>query len=262
VREAFDRTHEQVKTIAADIDDSRPWLAVAADDGAVDDLDTDSVAALYRAAGEAARADLSAERLVAVPWTSSTDEWRFVPGDSDAERLFGTLDSAVVSIHAHGAYGDRVRSLYQAHNAHAVRRERHTSMCSDGWRLYVEQLLETDDLLPDDHATLRLLQLKLLAIARAQADIGIHTHRMTEAESVTLLMERVGLTRAAAEREVLAVIDDPGSGLGYVGLMEITRLRDEMKNARGAAFSLADFHEQFLKIGPLPLALVRAALLP
>src|SRR5260221_14745781 len=135
-------------------------------------------------------------------------------------------------------------------------------MSTEGWRLYVEQMMEAHALLPDDHPMLRFLQLRLLAIARASADIRLHTHRMTEAQAVAFLIERVGLTRAAAEHEIAAVIDDPGSGLGYVGLTEITRLRDDVRQARGRAFSLTEFHEHLLKIGPLPLPLARAALLP
>jgi hypothetical protein len=264
MRQELERTQEQLENVAADIDDTRPWLIVAADagDNVIDDIDADKVSALYLSAGEAARADLDAERLVAVPWASSRDEWRFAPGDSAGERLFGALDPAVVSIHAYAAYGDRLRALYQAHNASAVRRERPASTYTEGWRLYVERMLDEHDLLPDDHATLRFLQLRLLAIARASADIGLHTHRMTEAQAVVFLIERAGLTRAAAEREIASIIDDPGSGLGYAGLMEIRRLRDDLQQARGGTFSLTDFHEQLLTIGPLPLALVRAALLP
>jgi uncharacterized protein DUF885 len=260
----FARTQEQLENLAADVDDARPWMKVAGDggDNVIDDIDGDKVAALYLAAGEAARANLDAERLVAVPWTSSLHEWRFAAGHSAGETLFGKLDPAVVSIHAYAAYGDRIRALYQAHNTSAARRERRVSTYTEGWRLYVEQMMEAHDLLPDDHTTLRFLQLRLLAIARASADISLHTHRMTEAQAVAFLIERVGLTRAAAEREIAAIIDDPGSGLGYVGLTEITRLRDDVEKARGGAFSLTEFHEQLLKIGPLPLALARAALLP
>ena len=230
-------------------------------DNAVDDIDADKVAALYRTAGETARANLDAKQLVAVPWTASLEDWRFTAGDSTPESLFGTLDPAVVLIHAHAEYGDRVRALYQMHNASAVRRERSAATFTDGWRLYVEQLLEQHELMPDDRATLRLLQLRLLAIVRAAVDIGIHTHKMTDAQALSFLTDRVGLTKAAAEREIAATIDDPGSGLGYLGLTEITRLRDDVQNARGGAFSLTDFHAQLLKIGPLPLTLVRAALL-
>jgi hypothetical protein len=264
IRQEFERTQQQLRDVAAEIDDTRPWLSVAADAGgnAVDDIDADTVAALYRTAGETARTDLDEARLVAVPWTASLDDWRFTPGDSAGETLFGTLDPAVVSIHAHAEYGDRVRALYQMHNASAVRRERRALTYTAGWRLYVEHLLEEFELMPDEHATLRLLQLRLLAIVRAAADLGIHTHRMTEAQALAFLTERTGVTKAAAEREIAAIVDDPGSGLGYLGWSEIAKLRDDLKKARGGAFSLADFHERLLKAGPLPPALVRAALLP
>jgi hypothetical protein len=261
-RREFERTQEQVRNAAAAIDDSRPWQTVAGDlgDDAVDESDEDAVTALYRDASETARAHLDATRFVAVPWSEGLAEWRF-PKSEAAERLFGTLDPAVVSIRAHAAYGDRVRALYQQHNASAVRRARSASTFTGGWQLYVEQLLEGKALVPDARATARLLQLRLLAIVRVAVDIGIHTHRMTDAQALSFLTDRVGLTKAAAEQELAASIDHPGSGLGYLGLSEITRLRDDVQQTRGGAFSLTDFHERLLKAGPLPLTLVRAALL-
>jgi len=85
---------------------------------------------------------------------------------------------------------------------------------------------------------------------------------MTDAQALSFLTDRVGLTKAAAEQELTAVAEDPGSGLGYLGLTEISRLRDDVRQASGDGFSLADFHERLLKAGPMPLTLVRAALLP
>jgi hypothetical protein len=262
----LERTQEQLEDAAAEVDDSSSWLTVAGDQGdtAVDDIDADTVTALYRAAGETARTHLDAARFVAMPGPGKEDalaDWRFANGETEAERLFGTFDPAVVLIRAHAAYGDRVRAIYQRHNASAVRRERSASTFTDGWRRYVEQMLEEQKLVPDDRAALRLLQLRLLAIARVAVDIGLHTHRLTDAQASSLLTARVGLTKAAAEREIASSIDDPGSGLGYLGLTEITRLRDDVHKARGGAFSLADFHERLLKTGPMPLTLVRTALL-
>jgi hypothetical protein len=262
-RREFERTQEQLKNAAAAMDDSRSWLAVAGDTGGteVDELDDDAVTEVYRAGGETAREHLDASTLVAVPWTDAIAGWRFAKGEPAAESLFGTLDPAVVSIHADAEYGDRVRALYQMHNPSAVRRAHGAATFTGGWRLYVGQLLEGKMLASGDRVALRLLQLRLLAIVRVAVDIGIHTHRLTDAQALSFLTDRVGLTKAAAEKALAAAIDDPGSGLGYLGLTEITRLRDDVQKANVATFSLTNFHERLLSAGSMPLTLVRATLL-
>jgi uncharacterized protein (DUF885 family) len=46
-----------------------------------------------------------------------------------------------------------------------------------------------------------------------------------------------------------------------LGKLEILRLRDDYKKQLGAAYSLQKFHDAFLAQGPLPLPLIRQALL-
>jgi uncharacterized protein (DUF885 family) len=46
-----------------------------------------------------------------------------------------------------------------------------------------------------------------------------------------------------------------------VGKVQILALRDEVRKAMGSRFDLAQFHEQLLGIGTLPLCLVREELM-
>ena len=41
----------------------------------------------------------------------------------------------------------------------------------------------------------------------------------------------------------------------------ILKLRDDYKAKKGAQFSLQDFHDTFIHLGPLPLPLMRRAML-
>ena len=41
----------------------------------------------------------------------------------------------------------------------------------------------------------------------------------------------------------------------------ILKLRDDYKAKMGAAYTLQGFHDAFIKVGPLPLPLIRRALL-
>ena len=52
----------------------------------------------------------------------------------------------------------------------------------------------------------------------------------------------------------------PGQALCYmVGMIEIEKARDAMRDREGAAFSLRDFHDRVLAVGQLPLPSFRRA---
>jgi uncharacterized protein (DUF885 family) len=51
------------------------------------------------------------------------------------------------------------------------------------------------------------------------------------------------------------------SGYYTMGKLMILKLRDDYKATQGASYSLQNFHDTFLKLGPLPLPLVRRAML-
>jgi uncharacterized protein (DUF885 family) len=46
-----------------------------------------------------------------------------------------------------------------------------------------------------------------------------------------------------------------------MGKLMILKLRDDYKAKLGAGYTLQGFHDAFLKLGPLPLPLVRRAML-
>jgi uncharacterized protein (DUF885 family) len=46
-----------------------------------------------------------------------------------------------------------------------------------------------------------------------------------------------------------------------LGKLEILKLREDYRKARGAAFTLQDFHDNFLKQGYPPIKIVRRAML-
>ena len=115
---------------------------------------------------------------------------------------------------------------------------------------------------PDPKIQLRQLQLRLWRNARVIYDVGMQTGRMTRAEAITLMTDRVGFLRWAAESEVDSALARPGYFIGYfMGMSEILKMRDEYRRARGSAFTLKEFHDRLLRIGSMPPALVREVLL-
>jgi uncharacterized protein (DUF885 family) len=77
-------------------------------------------------------------------------------------------------------------------------------------------------------------------------------------EAVAQMMERVQVDRSHAEAEVRRYCAEPAYQLCYaVGRREIRSLRDAYRAARGADYSLREFHDTVLSYGGLPVSLMR-----
>lgn len=196
-------------------------------------------------------------------------EWHINPFDPawDAVRQRDYLtehDWGVIYVTApHETYGGHhVQILYQVQNPRRLRQRQSTSMFSEGWGLYNEQVFQETGFLPNERLHLRQLQLRLWRNARVIYDVGMQTGRMTRDEAITLMTDRVGFLRWAAEAEVDSALARPGYFIGYfMGMSEILKMREEFKQRRGSAFTLKDFHDRLLRIGSMPPALMREALM-
>jgi uncharacterized protein (DUF885 family) len=196
-------------------------------------------------------------------------EWHinpFLPEWDEARKRDYLLehDWGVIYVTApHETYGGHhVQIVYQMHHPRRLRQRQSTSMFSEGWGLYNEQLFQETGFLPSPRLHLRQLQLRLWRNARVVYDVGLQTGRMTRDEAVALMTDRVGFLRWAAEAEVDSALARPGYFIGYfMGMSEILKMRDEYRARRGAAFTLREFHDRLLRIGSMPPDLVREALL-
>lgn len=173
-------------------------------------------------------------------------------------------DYGVIIVTApHETYmGHHIQGLYQMHNPSKLRRANGISIFSEGWGLYNEQLMRETGFFPNDRIVLRQLQLRLWRNARVVWDVGIHTGKMSYEEAISLLSDRVGFQRWAAQLEVDASAKDPLYRIGYfMGMIEILRMREEFHQHMGDKFTLSDFHERLLKVGNMPPSLMRKGLM-
>ncbi len=173
-------------------------------------------------------------------------------------------DYGVIMVTApHETYaGHHIQGLYQVNNPRQLRRENSISIFSEGWGLYNEQLFRETGFFPNDKILLRQLQLRLWRNARVIYDVGLHTGKMTYDDAVKLMVEKVGFLPWASQLEIDSSCASPGYFIGYfTGMMEILRMREDYKKKMGDAFTLSDFHEKLLKIGSMPISLMREALL-
>lgn len=152
------------------------------------------------------------------------------------------------------------------------------SMATEGWGLYAEELMAEPT--PgraygfyDPGEYLFMLQGQLLRAVRVRVDVGIHTGQMTFDEAVDYFAEHVTFypaarQRAAADSVAKAVFEDaeraiyryskwPTQAITYnLGKVAIADLRAtlERDNPR---FDARAFHEQFMRMGTIPLAYFR-----
>lgn len=287
----FDRTVDELEAAANTIDPAKKWQTIATEAGAAAPPDASQPLRAYQEAILAARARLTAGNLIPVPWNERVDvvpaakslqdrayapaysgatlrstdnpligQWQIHHDDAVPAAFFGEQDTTVATVTAYAAYAEHALALYRLHNASRLRRALGSAMLDEGWGLYAEQLAQETGAFQDKRLHLRQLQLRLFAVARVLVDVGLHTRRMTELQATTLLTERLGLVKPAADLEIAAVADRPGAHVGYIGLVELLRLRDDAQGQLGDKFSLSAFHERLLKIGAMPPTLVRAAL--
>jgi len=169
---------------------------------------------------------------------------------------------SVIALHE-GYPGHHLAQVYANRNPRRLRRRGGNTYYGEGWALYAEHWMARSGLFdgnPDGQ--LGQLQMRLWRTARVIIDPSLHTGAMTYEQAVRFFMDEVGLERSAAEAEVNRFTTWPTQAPSYiVGWLEIERLKRDVQQAQGARFSEKDFVEKVLEAGPLPLALLRRAVL-
>jgi len=300
-QQQFDLTVHELELVAKKIDPSKTWQQLAAEIKQ-DYPDPAREIEVHQEWVNKAREHILAKKLIPIPWKERVDvvpraeylrktsyygnfsnassrppaadgtligQWQINPFDADWDQktkqdYLLEHDWGVIIVTApHETYGGHhVQGLYQMHNPRKLRRTQSISIFSEGWGLYNEQLMQETGFFPNEKIHLRQLQLRLWRNARVVWDVGIHTGKMTYEQAVSLLADKVGFLRWAAELEVDGSAEAPGYRIGYfMGMSEIVKMREEFKQRMGSRFTLSDFHERLLKIGSMPPALMREALM-
>ncbi|WP_422747265.1 DUF885 domain-containing protein [Mycobacterium sp. WMMD1722] len=133
---------------------------------------------------------------------------------------------------------------------------------SEGWAHYCEQMMLDEGLHAED-PRYRLAQIQdaLLRDVRFIAGIEMHTRGMTVDQATDLFVAEAFQPRSVAESEAKRGTSDATYGYYTMGKLMILRLRDDYRQKMGDDFSLKTFHDEFVKLGPLPVPLIRKAML-
>jgi uncharacterized protein (DUF885 family) len=149
------------------------------------------------------------------------------------------------------------------HLADEIRRQHGDGVFVEGWALYGEEMLMRTGLYPENSPSQgQILRLSRYRSARIGVDVNLHTGKWTFDQAVQYFMEAGGLDREAAEGEAAGAASSPTQKISYiVGKWQIMNLLGRYRDKAGANFRLGQFHDDLIKNGSLPLAIVEWILL-
>lgn len=128
----------------------------------------------------------------------------------------------------------------------------------EGWALYTESLGKELGLYTDPYQYMGALGDEAHRAIRLVVDTGIHTGKLTREEAIDYMVANEAISTDGATKEIERYMAAPGQALSYkIGALKIQELRAKYEKALGARFSLAAFHDELLKDGVMPLAVLQ-----
>ena len=178
----------------------------------------------------------------------------------------------VISTAVHEAYpGHYIQFLWLPQAPSRVRKLLGANTDIEGWAHYCEQMMLDEgygqpgagakDERESNFLRLGQLQDALLRNARFIVGIEMHTGKMSFDDAVAFFQKEGYQSKETAVVETKRGTSDPTYLYYTLGKLEIMKLREDMKKKQGAAFSLEEFHNNFLRQGFPPIKIVREALL-
>jgi uncharacterized protein (DUF885 family) len=178
----------------------------------------------------------------------------------------------VISTAVHEAYpGHYIQFLWLPQAPSRVRKLLGANTDIEGWAHYTEQMMLDEGYgqpgagAKDEREAkfLRLGQLQDALLRNARFIVGIQMHcgKMSFDEAVAFFQKEGYQSKETATVETKRGAGDPTYLYYTLGKLEIMKLREDMKKQQGAAFSLEEFHNNFLRQGFPPIKIVREALM-
>lgn len=134
----------------------------------------------------------------------------------------------------------------------------------EGWALYAERLMDELGFFTDPGYKIGYLANQALRAARLVVDIGLHLEyedengeKWTRESATQFLIERALMTPEYSASEVDRYLSWPGQAISYkIGERTWVKCREDAKARLGDRFSLKDFHDYALKLGPMSLEML------
>ncbi len=185
----------------------------------------------------------------------------------------GTITSTAV----HEAYpGHYVQFLWQDQFPSKIRKLTGSATNIEGWAHYCEQMMLDEGYLPPgvtagsrEAKLIRLGQLQdaLLRDARFVNSIKLHTGegepggKWTTDQAVDFFVREGFQSRAIGLIETKRGTSDATYLYYTLGKLQILQLRADVQAKQGASFNLQQFHDAFMREGPVPIKVIRKDML-
>ena len=185
------------------------------------------------------------------------------PQDEQDDFMKAWYRQMISNVSVHEVWpGHYVQFLYAKNYPSDVRKVFATASNFEGWAHYCEQMMLDEGLHADDpRYRLAEVQDALLRDVRFIVGIKMHTEGMTVEQARGMFVNEAYVPSAVAESEAKRGTSDATYGYYTMGKLMILKLREDYKKKMGDRYSLKDFHDAFIKLGPLPLPLIRRAML-
>jgi uncharacterized protein (DUF885 family) len=178
----------------------------------------------------------------------------------------------IVSTSVHEAYpGHYVQFLVVPEVRSKIRKLLGANTDVEGWAHYCEQMMLDEgygqpgagakDQRESQLIRLGQLQDALLRDARFVVGIRMHTQGMTLDQARDFFVKEGYQSPEIADVETKRGTADPTYLYYTLGKLEILKLRADMEKKEGKNFSLQKFHDEFLRQGFPPIAIIRRAML-
>ncbi len=129
----------------------------------------------------------------------------------------------------------------------------------EGWALYCESLGKELGLFTDPYQHMGALGDEIHRAIRLVVDVAIHTKGMTREQAIKYMMDNEQIDEQGATAEIERYMAYPAQALSYkIGALKIRELRTRYEKKLGSKFDLAEFHNQVLKDGAMPLSVFEA----
>jgi uncharacterized protein (DUF885 family) len=186
----------------------------------------------------------------------------------------------IVSTSVHEAFpGHYVQFLWTPQFGSKIRKMLGANTNIEGWAHYCEQMMldEGYAAAPANATAEELRKAKLIRLgqlmdallrdARFVNSIKLHTGEgepggvWTLEQAKDFFVDQGYQTREIADVETKRGTGDPTYLYYTLGKLEIMKLREDYKTKMGAAFTIGDFHDKFMKQGFAPIKVIRKAML-
>ena len=128
---------------------------------------------------------------------------------------------------------------------------------SEGWGLYSEWIGKEIGFYADPYSDFGRLAMELWRAGRLVVDTGLHRKKWTREQAIAWLIENTPNAEGDATTSVERYVVMPGQATAYkIGMLKIQELRARAEKKLGRKFDVREFHDEVLKYGPAPLAIL------